>query len=73
MSLSGNSAAMAYAWSLAVVEAMIDQGGVSDISRVLDRMATSSSPEAAVQEVMHQSYDDLEQQAVIYLKRAYMQ
>lgn len=73
MSLSGNSAAMAYAWSLAVVEAMIDQGGVSDISRVLDRMATSSSPEAAVQEVLHQSYDDLEQQAVIYLKREYVQ
>jgi hypothetical protein len=73
MGLSGNSAAMAYAWSLAVVEAMIDQGGVSDISRVLDRMTTSPSPEAAVQEVLHQSYDDLEQQAVVYLKRQYLQ
>ncbi len=39
MSLSGNSADLAYAWSLAVVESIIDAGGVSDISRLLDRIA----------------------------------
>jgi len=30
MGLSGNSAAFAYAWALAVVESIIDAGGVSD-------------------------------------------
>ena len=49
MGLSGNSAAFAYAWSLAVVESIIDSGAASsDISRLLDRVATSPSTEAAV-------------------------
>lgn len=72
MSLSGNSAALAYAWSLAVVESIIDAGGVSDISRLLDRIAVSSSSEAAVQETLHLNYADLNQQTVAYLKRAYL-
>src|SRR5450755_1168523 len=38
MGLSGNSAAFAYAWSLATVESIVDAGGVSDISRLLDRI-----------------------------------
>ncbi len=72
MSLSGNSAAFAYAWSLAVVESIIDAGGVSDISRLLDRIAVSSSSEAALQETLHLNYADLSQQTVAYLKRAYL-
>jgi len=72
MGLSGNSAAFAYAWSLAVVESIIDSGGVSDISRLLDRIATSPSTEAALQETLHSNYADLEQQTVAYLKRAYL-
>ena len=39
----GKFRAFAYAWSLAVVESIIDSGGMSDISRLLDRIATSSS------------------------------
>lgn len=72
MGLSGNSAAFAYAWSLAVVESVIDAGGVSDISRLLDRIATSSSTEAALQEVLHLNYADLQQQTIAYLKHAYL-
>jgi hypothetical protein len=72
MGLSGNSAAFAYAWSLAVVESVIDAGGVSDISRLLDRIATSSSTEAALQEVLHLNYADLQQQTIVYLKHAYL-
>ena len=56
MGMSGNSAAFAYAWSLAVVESMIDAGGVSDIGRLLDRIAASSSSEAAVRETLHTDY-----------------
>jgi tetratricopeptide (TPR) repeat protein len=72
MSLDGNSAAFAYAWSLAVVESIIDSGGVSDISRLLDRVATAPSTEAAAQEMLHSNYADLQQQALAYLKRAYL-
>jgi tetratricopeptide (TPR) repeat protein len=72
MGLTGDPASMAYAWSLAVVESMIDQGGVSDISRLLDRIATAPSAQHAVQETLHCSYDDLQQQTVVYLKRAYL-
>lgn len=72
MGLPENSAALAYAWSLAVVESIIQAGGTSDISRLLDRVATSPSTEAACREALHSSYADLEQQAVAYLKREYV-
>lgn len=72
MSLDGNTAAFAYAWSLAVVESIIDSGGVSDISRLLDRIGTSPSTEAAAKEVLHSDYADLQQQTVAYLKHAYL-
>ena len=55
-----DSAAFAYAWSLAVVESIIDSGGVSDISRLLDRVATAPSTEAAAQEMLHSNYADLQ-------------
>ncbi len=72
MGLSGDSAAFAYAWSLAVVESIIDSGGVSDISRLLDRVATAPSTESATQEMLHSSYSDLQEQTVAYLKHEYL-
>ncbi len=72
MGLSGDSATIAYAWSLAVVESMIQTGGVSDISRLLDRIATSPSTEVALRETLRSNYADLEQQTVAYLKREYV-
>jgi tetratricopeptide (TPR) repeat protein len=71
MSLSGNSAAFAYAWSLAIVEAMIDAGGMSDVSRLLDAVATAPSTEAALEESLHKSYSDLSQQTADDLTRRY--
>jgi len=73
MGLSSNAAAFAYAWSLAVVEAMIQSGGIGDVSRLLDRVGTSASTEAAVRDSLHCDYGDLEQQAVTYLRREYLQ
>ncbi len=70
--LSGNSAAFAYAWSLAVVESIIQSGGVTDISRLLDRVATSSSTEAALRETLRCNYTDLQQQTVDYLRHTYV-
>jgi hypothetical protein len=72
LNLSGDSAAFAYAWSLAVVESIVDAGGVSDISRLLDRIAALPSTEAALQAGLHSSYSDLEQQTVVYLRRHYV-
>jgi tetratricopeptide (TPR) repeat protein len=73
MSLPADSAGLAYAWSLAVVESMIQSGGISDVSRLIDRMATASSPEDAVRETLHSDYDDLQQQTIAYLKNEYLQ
>ena len=52
MALSGNAAAFAYAWSLAVVESIIQAGGVGDIGRLLDPIATAPSTEAALREIL---------------------
>jgi len=72
MGLSSDAAAFAYAWSLAVVESIIDAGGVTDISRLLDQLASAPSAEIALKETMRLSYDDLNQQTMAYLKRAYL-
>lgn len=73
MGLSSNSAGFAYAWSLAVVEAIIQAGGVGDVSRLLDRVGSAASTEVAVRESLHCDYSDLEQQAIAYLKHQYLQ
>jgi tetratricopeptide (TPR) repeat protein len=70
MGLSGSSAAMAYAWSLAVVEAIVQAGGISDLSRLLDRIASAPSIEEAVRDALHSDYADLQQQTIVYLRRA---
>lgn len=67
MGLSGDSASLAYAWALAAVESIIDQGGVSDISRLLDRITTAPSTEDAMKDVLHSSYSDLDQQTLVFL------
>jgi tetratricopeptide (TPR) repeat protein len=72
MGYSNSEAGLAYAWSLAAIESIIDAGGISDVSRLVDRTASASSSEAALKESLHLSYDDLNQQTVAYLKRAYL-
>ena len=68
MALPGDSAAMAYAWSLATVEAIIQSGGVGDISRLLDRIAAVPSTEEALRDTLHENYADLQQQTIAYLR-----
>jgi tetratricopeptide (TPR) repeat protein len=69
MGLSASSAAMAYAWSLAVVESIVQSGGMSDISRLLDRVGSAPSTEDAVRDTLHSDYSDLQQQTIAYLRR----
>jgi hypothetical protein len=71
MNLSSNAAEVAYGWSLAVVEYIVRTYGASDIERILDRLSTEGSPEAAVRSVMRMDYAELEQETVKYLKRTY--
>jgi tetratricopeptide (TPR) repeat protein len=69
---SGGTASVAYAWSLAVIESIIDRGGMGDINRLLDAVASAPSPEDALQQSLNMSYDELQQRAVDYLNRAYL-
>lgn len=69
---SGDSAWVAYAWSLAVVESIIDRGGVGDVSRLVGAMASAPSSQDAVQQTLHESYGDLQQQTIAYLRRSYL-
>ena len=72
LGFSGNSAAFAYAWSLAAVESIIQSGGTSDIGRLLDAIAGSASPETALRTALHSNYPDLEQQTAAYLRKQYL-
>lgn len=72
IAMPNDMVALAYQWSLAVVESMIQIGGISDISRLLDRIVNAPTPEAAVRETLHSDYADLEQQTIAYLKRTYL-
>jgi tetratricopeptide (TPR) repeat protein len=68
MGLPAGAAATAYAWSLAVVESIIQNGGVSDISRLLEHVATARSTEDAAREVLRSDYADLQQQTIAFLR-----
>lgn len=72
MSLSDATAAIAYAWSLAAVESIISTGGVGDISRLLDRIATAPSTAAALGDTLRNNYDDLLQHTIAYLRHQYL-
>ncbi|MDE3111026.1 MAG: tetratricopeptide repeat protein, partial [Acidobacteriota bacterium] len=61
---SGDSAWVAYAWSLAVVESIIDRGGVSDMGRLIGAMAGAPSAQDAVQQTLNSDYDQLQQQTL---------
>lgn len=72
MTEANEFAGIAYAWSLAVVEAIIANGGPGDLDRVLDRIVTEPSAEAAVREVLGMTYDDLNRATAEYLRRTYL-
>ena len=47
MGLGGGEASFAYAWSLAVVESIIQTSGMGDITRLLDAIASAPNTEQA--------------------------
>jgi hypothetical protein len=72
LNLPPETAAKAYAWSLAVVEAMVANDGMDDVERILERINAQSSTEDAIHAVLHDSYADLMQSTVEYLRKAYL-
>jgi hypothetical protein len=72
LNLPPETAAKAYAWSLAVVEAIVASDGMSDVERILERINAQSSTEDAIHAVLRDSYEGLMQSTVEYLRKAYL-
>lgn len=72
MNLSTNDASLAYPWSLAVVEAMIEGRGMTDLDRLLDALKSGESTEQCLREVYHMDYNDLQQQTLDHLRSQYI-
>lgn len=72
MEFSSEAAGYAYAWSLAVVESVIERHGLYDIVRLLDGLLGSASAEGAVKDVLRMDYAELEQETANYLRDNYL-
>jgi len=71
MGFGGDTARYAYAWALANIEYIVQNGGMSDVERILDRIGEGMSAEAAVREVTRSDYNDLMQSTAEYLRKTY--
>jgi hypothetical protein len=71
MGLPAEVARYAYAWALANVEYIVETQGMTDMEKILDRVAAGSSSENAVREVLRDNYADLMQGTAEYLKKRY--
>ena len=71
MNLPNDFVGTAYAWALAVVESLVRAGGPGDIERLLDRMASEATPEAAVRSAVRLDYSALNRLTVEYLRSNY--
>jgi tetratricopeptide (TPR) repeat protein len=72
MQMPSSVASYAYAWALANVEYIVQTDGMDDVQKILNSIAEGSSAEAAIQEVLHMNYDELQKETVNYLKKTYM-
>ncbi|MGC0772589.1 MAG: hypothetical protein WB543_06605 [Candidatus Acidiferrum sp.] len=73
MGLPNDAAGYAYAWALANIEYIVQTDGMGDIDRILDLIASGSSTEQALREVLHSDYNDLMQSTAEYLRKTYEQ
>ncbi len=65
------AATVAYAESLAAVEYIRDSYGMSDLPRILERLAQGSSTEAALRSTIHADYSQLRDELARWLKDKY--
>jgi hypothetical protein len=71
LNLPKDTAGVAYAWSLAVVETIMTENGVDDMERILERIAGGSSTEDAIRAVLHEDYSELMLSTAQFLRKAY--
>ena len=71
MKLSGGTAYIAYAESLAAVTFISDSYGLSDVQRILERISQGNSTEAALRATIHSDYGQLESEIGKYLTSKY--
>ncbi len=71
LQLSNEVAAYAYAWALANVEYIVLVDGMTDMERILDRLAGGSTAEAALRQVLRSDYEELMQSTAQYLRKTY--
>jgi hypothetical protein len=71
MNFPGDAAAYAYAWALANVEYIVQADGMGDVERILERIGSGTSTEAALHEVLHSDYDDLTRSTAEFLRKTY--
>lgn len=71
MRLSGSTAYIAYAESLAAVTYISDSYGLSEIPRILERLSQGSSTEAALRGIVHSDYGQFELELGRYLADKY--
>jgi len=68
---SSQEATLAYAESLAAAEYLRDTYGMSDLPRILERLAQGSSTEAALRSTVHADYRQLRDELARWLKDKY--
>jgi tetratricopeptide (TPR) repeat protein len=71
MNFPGDAAAYAYAWALANIEYIVKTDGMGDVERILDRIGSGTSTEAALHEVLHSDYNDVMGSTAEFLRKAY--
>jgi len=71
LSYSADQAAVAYAESLAAVECIREKYGMSDLSRILQRLGEGQPIESALRSTIHEGYAQLEAELGEYLKNRY--
>jgi tetratricopeptide (TPR) repeat protein len=72
LALPPDFARVAYAWSLATVEAIVQSGTPVDIDRLLDALSAGSSIEGALRTALQTNYADLNRSTADYLSRTYL-
>lgn len=73
LNYNADQAAVAYAESLAAVECIREKYGMSDLSRILQRLGEGQPIESALRSTLHEGYAQLETEVGEYLKARYAQ
>ena len=73
MKLPDEKVAAAYAWSLANIECILHGGGMTDMDRIMERLAAGETPEDATKAVTRDDYAELTTETIDYLRKTYAQ